>query len=94
MLLRMAVRTAGKLTLLTAKQLPKRSLSRWRELVLDKPLFLMYSDKIQFIKMMKCKEIDCWRKGVVDVYSPRRYKRTEVRLVFTTFIAGKIRCCG
>lgn len=90
-----AARTTGKLTLLTAKQLPARSFAL-AELVLDKPLFLVYGDKL-ILRSGDAKSLIAGA-GVVDVYSPRRYKRTEVRLNFLQHVlqvnkvAQRIKC--
>lgn len=72
-----AARTTGKLTLLTTKQLPAQS-SALAELVLDKPLFLAYGDKL-ILRSGDAKSLIAGA-GVVEVYSPKRHKRTEVRL--------------
>lgn len=72
-------RTTGKLTLLTTKQLPAQS-SALAELVLDKPLFLAYGDKL-ILRSGDAKSLIAGA-GVVEVYSPKRHKRTEVRLNF------------
>lgn len=74
-----AARTTGKLTLLTTKQLPAQS-SALAELVLDKPLFLAYGDKL-ILRSGDAKSLIAGA-GVVEVYSPKRHKRTEVRLNF------------
>lgn len=72
-----AARTTGKLILLTTKQLPAQS-SALAELVLDKPLFLAYGDKL-ILRSGDAKSLIAGA-GVVEVYSPKRHKRTEVRL--------------
>lgn len=74
-----AARTTGKLTLLTTKQLLAQS-SALAELVLDKPLFLAYGDKL-ILRSGDAKSLIAGA-GVVEVYSPKRHKRTEVRLNF------------
>ena len=74
-----AARTTGKLTLLTTKQLPAQS-SALAELVLDKPLFLAYGDKL-ILRSGDAKSLIAGA-GVVEVYSPKRHKRTEVRVNF------------
>lgn len=74
-----AARTTGKLILLTTKQLPAQS-SALAELVLDKPLFLAYGDKL-ILRSGDAKSLIAGA-GVVEVYSPKRHKRTEVRLNF------------
>ncbi|VGM94729.1 SelB translation factor [uncultured Avibacterium sp.] len=74
-----ASRTTGKLTLLQAKQLsPQQKVLA--ELILQEPLFLTYGDKL-ILRTGDAKSLLAGGK-VVEIHSPKRYKRTEVRLNF------------
>lgn len=72
-----ASRTTGKLTLLEKKNAPKndRTLA---ELILDKPLFLAFGDRL-ILRSGDAKLLVGGAK-VLEVYSPKRYKRTTERL--------------
>ncbi|MFZ7236492.1 selenocysteine-specific translation elongation factor [Avibacterium gallinarum] len=74
-----ASRTTGKITLLQAKQLSpqQRALA---ELILQEPLFLTFGDKL-ILRTGDAKSLLAGGK-VVEIHSPKRYKRTEVRLNF------------
>ncbi|MCW9710999.1 selenocysteine-specific translation elongation factor [Avibacterium sp. 21-586] len=74
-----ASRTTGKLTLLQAKQLPSQQ-KALAELILQEPLFLTYGDKL----ILRTGDAKCLLAGgkVIEIHSPKRYKRTEVRLNF------------
>lgn len=72
-----ASRTTGRLSLLTAKNMTK-SAQGLAELIPDKPLFLTYGDKL-ILRSGDAKSVVGGAK-VVEVYSPKRYKRSEVRL--------------
>ncbi|MFZ7129598.1 selenocysteine-specific translation elongation factor [Avibacterium avium] len=74
-----ASRTTGKLTLLQAKQLAPQQ-KALAELILQEPLFLIYGDKL-ILRTGDAKSLLAGGK-VVEIHSPKRYKRTEVRLNF------------
>ncbi|MFZ7108218.1 selenocysteine-specific translation elongation factor [Avibacterium avium] len=74
-----ASRTTGKLTLLQAKQLSPQQ-KALAELILQEPLFLTYGDKL-ILRTGDAKSLLAGGK-VVEIHSPKRYKRTEVRLNF------------
>ncbi|MFU2048130.1 selenocysteine-specific translation elongation factor [Avibacterium gallinarum] len=74
-----ASHTTGKLTLLQAKQLPPQQ-KALAELILQEPLFLTYGDKL-ILRTGDAKSLLAGGK-VVEIHSPKRYKRTEVRLNF------------
>ncbi len=74
-----ASRTTGKLTLLQAKQLAPQQ-KALAELILQEPLFLTYGDKL-ILRTGDAKSLLAGGK-VVEIHSPKRYKRTEVRLNF------------
>ncbi|VEB22647.1 selenocysteine-specific translation elongation factor [Avibacterium volantium] len=74
-----ASRTTGKLTLLQAKQLAPQQ-KALAELISQEPLFLTYGDKL-ILRTGDAKSLLAGGK-VVEIHSPKRYKRTEVRLNF------------
>ncbi|PJG83272.1 selenocysteine-specific translation elongation factor [Caviibacterium pharyngocola] len=74
-----ASRTTGKLTLLQSKSLAPAQ-QGLAELVLEKPLFLAYGDKL-ILRSGDAKSIAAGAK-VIEINSPKRYKRTEVRLKY------------
>ncbi|MFU2089245.1 selenocysteine-specific translation elongation factor [Avibacterium avium] len=74
-----ASRTTGKLTLLQAKQLAPQQ-KALAELILQEPLLLTYGDKL-ILRTGDAKSLLAGGK-VVEIHSPKRYKRTEVRLNF------------
>lgn len=74
-----ASHTTGKLTLLQHKQLLPQQ-NALAELTLDMPLFLTSRDKL-IIRSGDAKSL-LGGAQVIEVYSPKRYKRTEVRLNF------------
>ncbi|MGF7453552.1 selenocysteine-specific translation elongation factor [Pasteurella bettyae] len=74
-----ATRTTGKLTLLTQKSLAP-SQQAIAELMLDKPLFLAYGDKL-ILRSADAKQLVAGIK-VLEINSPKRHKRTEQRLAY------------
>ncbi|TCP93213.1 selenocysteine-specific translation elongation factor SelB [Cricetibacter osteomyelitidis] len=72
-----ASRTTGKLSLLDNKSLAK-SQQGLAELLLDKPLFLTFGDKL-ILRSGDAKSVIAGA-SVLEVYSPKRHKRSEVRL--------------
>ncbi|OOF62991.1 selenocysteine-specific translation elongation factor [Rodentibacter sp. Ppn85] len=74
-----ASRTTGKLTLLQGKNVAEndRTLA---EIILDSPLFLAFDDKL-IIRSGDAKTLLAGAR-VLEIDSPKRYKRTEVRLNF------------
>lgn len=74
-----ASHTTGKVTLLEYKTLSAGQFAL-AELLLDKPLFLTYGDKI-ILRNANSTAVLGGAK-VVEVYSPKRYKRSEVRLMY------------
>ncbi|ABR73819.1 selenocysteine-specific translation elongation factor [Actinobacillus succinogenes] len=76
-----ASHVVGKLGLLTAKSAVKTS-EVLAEVLLDKPLFLTYGDKL-ILRSGDNKQLLAGAR-VLDVYSPKRHKRSEARLNFLT----------
>ncbi|PJG86043.1 selenocysteine-specific translation elongation factor [Conservatibacter flavescens] len=74
-----ASRTVGKLNLLTGKSFQPYE-QGLAELILDKPLFLAYGDKL-ILRSGDAKSVIAGAK-VVEIYSPKRHKRSEERLNF------------
>ncbi|HII3850552.1 selenocysteine-specific translation elongation factor [Pasteurella multocida] len=74
-----SARTTGKLNLLQHKTLlpAQQGLA---EIILDKPLFLVYGDKL-ILRSGDAKHLVAGAK-VIEINSPKRYKRTEQRLNF------------
>lgn len=74
-----AVRTVGKLALLTARNLAATE-QGLAEVILDRPLFLTYGDKL----ILRSGDTKLLLGGaqVLEINSPKRYKRSEVRLNF------------
>jgi len=74
-----ASRTTGKLTLLESKNAMKndRTLA---EVILEQPLFLVFGDKL-ILRSGDAKALIGGAK-VLEIHSPKRYKRTEARLAF------------
>jgi len=74
-----ASRTTGKLTLLESKNAMKndRTLT---EVILEQPLFLAFRDKL-ILRSGDAKALIGGAK-VLEIHSPKRYKRTEARLAF------------
>ena len=74
-----ASRTTGKLTLLESKNAMKndRTLA---EVILEQPLFLAFGDKL-ILRSGDAKALIGGAK-VLEIHSPKRYKRTEARLAF------------
>ena len=74
-----ASRTTGKLTLLESKNAMKndRTLA---EVILEQPLFLAFGDKL-ILRSGDAKVLIGGAK-VLEIHSPKRYKRTEARLAF------------
>ncbi|OOF77519.1 selenocysteine-specific translation elongation factor [Rodentibacter caecimuris] len=74
-----ASRTTGKLTLLQGKNVAEndRTLA---EIILDSPLFLAFDDKL-IIRSGDAKTLLAGAR-VLEIDSPKRHKRTEVRLNF------------
>ncbi|NBH76409.1 selenocysteine-specific translation elongation factor [Rodentibacter pneumotropicus] len=79
-----ATRTTGKLSLLQSKNVAKndRTLA---EIILDSPLFLAFGDKL-ILRSGDAKALvaGAW---VLEINSPKRHKRTEVRLNFLANLA-------
>ena len=79
-----ASRTVGKLALLTAKSAaPQQQLMA--EIILDKPLFLSFGDKL-ILRSGDNKTLIAGAK-VLEIDSPKRHKRSEVRLNFIENLA-------
>ena len=74
-----AARTVGKLNLLTAKNLPAAQ-QAVAEVILDEPLFLAFGDKL-ILRSGDAKRLVGGAK-VIEIHSPKRHKRTQVRLDF------------
>lgn len=74
-----SARATGKLNLLQNKSLSPTE-QGLAEIILDKPLFLAYGDKL-ILRSGDAKHIIAGAK-VLEVYSPKRYKRTSERLAF------------
>ncbi|MEE6066375.1 selenocysteine-specific translation elongation factor, partial [Avibacterium paragallinarum] len=74
-----AARTTGKLTLLQHKQCYPQQ-NALAELVLEQPLFLTDGDKL-ILRSGDAKTLVGGAR-VIEICSPKRYKRTEVRLDF------------
>lgn len=74
-----AARTVGKLNLLTAKNLPAAQ-QAVAEVILDEPLFLAFGDKL-ILRSGDAKQLVGGAK-VIEIHSPKRHKRTQVRLDF------------
>lgn len=79
-----ASRTTGKLTLLQSKNAAKndRTLA---EIMLDSPLFLAFGDKL-ILRSGDAKTLVAGAR-VLEIDSPKRHKRTEVRLNFLANLA-------
>jgi len=79
-----ASRTTGKLTLLQGKNAAKndRTLA---EIILDSPLFLAFGDKL-ILRSGDTKTLIAGAR-VLEINSPKRHKRTEVRLNFLANLA-------
>ena len=74
-----AARTVGKLNLLTAKNLPAAQ-QAVAEVILDEPLFLAFGDKL-ILRSGDAKQLVGGAK-VIEIHSPKRHKRAQVRLDF------------
>lgn len=72
-------RTTGKLSLLDNKSLTPNQ-AGLAEIILEKPLFLAYGDKL-ILRSGDAKHLVAGA-SVLEIHSPRRYKRTESRLSF------------
>ncbi|OOF70275.1 selenocysteine-specific translation elongation factor [Rodentibacter caecimuris] len=72
-----ASRTTGKLTLLTKKN-TRQNDRTFAELILNKPLFLTFGDRL-ILRSGDAKLLIGGAK-VLDVYSPKRHKRSDERL--------------
>ncbi|UDW83250.1 selenocysteine-specific translation elongation factor [Pasteurella canis] len=72
-------RTTGKLNLLQTKTLSPSQLGL-AEIILDKPLFLTYGDKL-ILRSADAKQVIAGAK-VLEINSPKRYKRSAERLAF------------
>ncbi|MDG6895692.1 selenocysteine-specific translation elongation factor [Volucribacter amazonae] len=84
-----ATRTTGRLTLLTSKQLAPQQ-QGLAELILDNPQFLAYGDKL-ILRSGDAKSVIAGAK-VVEINSPKRYKRQEVRLNYLKFLIQARHC--
>ncbi|WP_439328201.1 selenocysteine-specific translation elongation factor [Lonepinella sp. BR2357] len=69
----------GKLSLLTTKTLSAQQ-SAYAEILLDKPLFLCFADKL-ILRSGDNKQLIAGAE-VLEIHSPKRHKRSEVRLAF------------
>lgn len=78
-----ASRTVGKLGLLTSK-MAQPTEQVLAEIILDKPLFLAFGDKL----ILRSGDNKTLLAGaqVLEIHSPKRHKRSEVRLNFLTFL--------
>lgn len=74
-------RTVAKLNLLTQKNAVKNQCV-FCELILDKPLFLAYGDKL-IVRSGDAKHLVGGAR-VLEIYSPKRHKRTPERLAYLT----------
>ncbi|MGC6407697.1 selenocysteine-specific translation elongation factor [Bisgaard Taxon 45] len=74
-----SARTTGKLNLLQHKTLLAQQ-QALAEIILDKPLFLVYGDKL-ILRSGDAKHLVAGAK-VIEIDSPKRHKRTEQRLAF------------
>lgn len=72
-----AARTTGKLNLLQQKSMPAQQ-QGLAEIILDNPLFLCYADKL-ILRSGDAKVVIAGAK-VLEIDSPKRYKRNEMRL--------------
>ncbi|URL01846.1 selenocysteine-specific translation elongation factor [Avibacterium sp. 21-595] len=90
-----ASHTTGKLTLLENKQLYPQQ-KALAELTLQDPLYLTYNDKL-ILRTGDAKSLLAGAR-VIEIHSPKRYKRTEVRLNFlhhlltTQNVAERLSC--
>lgn len=78
-----ATKTTARLNLLTHKQLSSQQ-QGLAELILDTPLFLAYGDKL-ILRSGDAKKVIAGAK-VVEIDSPKRYKRQEERLNYLKFL--------
>ena len=78
-----ASRTVGKLGLLTCK-MAQPAEQVVAEIILEKPLFLAFGDKL----ILRSGDNKTLLAGaqVLEIHSPKRHKRSEVRLNFITFL--------
>ena len=74
-----AAHCVGKLNVLTAKTLSPNQ-QAYAELILDKPLFLVHGDKL-ILRSGDNKQLLAGAQ-VLEINSPKRHKRSEVRLNF------------
>lgn len=74
-------KTTGKLNLLSCQQLVANA-QGLAELILDKPLFLAYGDKL-ILRSGDAKHILAGAR-VLEIHSPKRYKRKPSRLEYLT----------
>lgn len=74
----------GKLSLLNAKQAVKNA-EYFAEVLLDKPLHIVFNDKL----IMRNGDDSQTVAGaqVLEIHSPKRYKRSEARLAYLTALA-------
>ena len=79
-----ASRTTGKLTLLQGKNAAKNDRT-FTEIMLDSPLFLAFGDKL-ILRSGDAKTLVAGAR-VLEIDSPKRHKRTEVRLNFLANLA-------
>lgn len=79
-----ASRTTGKLTLLQGKSAAKNDRT-FAEIMLDSPLFLAFGDKL-IVRSGDAKTLVAGAR-VLEINSPKRHKRTEVRLNFLANLA-------
>ncbi|OOF55785.1 selenocysteine-specific translation elongation factor [Rodentibacter myodis] len=79
-----AARTTGKLTLLQGKNAIPNDLT-FAEIILDSPLFLTFGDQL-ILRSGDAKTLIAGAR-VLEIDSPKRHKRTEVRLNFLANLA-------
>lgn len=79
-----ASRTVGKLALLNAKSAQPNE-QVYAEIILEKPLFLSFGDKL----ILRSGDNKCLIAGglVLEIHSPKRHKRSEARLAFIAHLA-------
>lgn len=79
-----ASRTVGKLGLLNVKAAQPNE-QVYAEIILEKPLFLSFGDKL----ILRSGDNKCLIAGglVLEIHSPKRHKRSEARLAFIAHLA-------
>lgn len=84
-----ASRTVGKLNLLQSKTMLAEQ-QGLAEVILDRPLFLCYGDKLIF-RSGDAKKVVAGAK-VLESYSPKRHKRSETRLSYLKTLLQSTTC--